>query len=49
MYFISYLKNLKKERLIDEKEFKTVTIVIDGEELSYQLFEKESNEQNDEV
>jgi hypothetical protein len=45
MYFISYLKNRKSERLVDEKEFKTFQITTDqGEETELRLFEKEASE-----
>lgn len=41
MYFLSYLKNRKKERLIDESLFEFFKILIDGEEVTLRLFEKE--------
>lgn len=45
LYFGSYLKNKKKERLIDSQLFKTSEVVgDDGEIFRYELFEKEVRE-----
>lgn len=44
MYFVSYLKNRKKERLVDEKLFETETIKLSGEEVTCRLYEKEPKE-----
>lgn len=41
MYFISYLKNRKGERLVDENLFVTEAIAIGGEEVACRLYEKE--------
>ena len=40
MYFISYLKNRKMERAVDESEFK----IVDYGDETYRLFEKEKRE-----
>jgi len=44
MYLISYLKNRKKERLIEEALFKQFLIIDDGDEVIYKLYEKEAKE-----
>jgi hypothetical protein len=45
MYFGTYLKNRKKERLVDEGLFVVSEVVADdGEVIRYKLFEKESRE-----
>ena len=41
MYLLSYLKNRKKERMVDETLFESYQILIDGEEVTLRLFEKE--------
>lgn len=42
MYFVTYLKNRKKERLIKESEFKSQKIKTEeGEEFEYLIYEKE--------
>tara|TARA_B100001971_G_C18162701_1_gene522342 strand:- start:44 stop:1120 length:1077 start_codon:yes stop_codon:yes gene_type:complete len=42
MYFVTYLKNRKKEREIAERGFKTYRVKTeDGEEVEYQICEKE--------
>jgi hypothetical protein len=45
MYFVTYLKNRRKEREIAEREFKTYRVKTeDGEEGEYQICEKEKRE-----
>ncbi len=45
MHFVTYLKNRKKERRVDERLFKTFQVTTEeGEEASYRIYEKPKRE-----